>query len=272
MRAEEFIKQQITTGHEIHFNKGIWWQRIAPFFYKPVVQFQETMPGKSAPAFFKSLSGYSHLVSDKKLANKYWSVMLLDHEKKKEFTIKSLSSSKRAQVRKGLRLTEIKKIENIEPVIEDIKNICISQARRTLHGLPPEYYIKHYKKWRIWITKEFNLPKREWWGSFYQGSLIAYNYSVQVDDAMAIYTAKSHTDFLDKCPNDALVYTFLDYCKSLDNCKKIIYGEWSREAGSLNEFKRKYGFERVDFPVYAKYNPLVLLCKKGASRLSRKTS
>ena len=220
MTSKEFIEQQIAAGYKIHFYRGVWWEKKEPFFYKPVVSLEKILPHESTPVLLKSFLGYSHLVSDKKLATKYWSVMLLNHEKLKDFGLKSLSSSKRARVRKGLRLTEVKKIENIESIIEDIKNICISQAKRTRHGLPPEYYIKHYNKWRSSIKREFALLKREWWGIFYNDSLIAYNYGVLVDDTMFIFTAKSHADFLDKCPNDALLFTFLNYCKSLNSCKK----------------------------------------------------
>ncbi len=261
MTSKEFIEQQIAAGYKIHFNEGVYWQRVAPFFYKPVLHLEEIVPGKSHPKLVKSFFGYSHLVSNKQSANKNWFVMLLSHEKLKEFNIKSLSSSKRARVRKGLKLTEVKKIENIEYEIEDLKNICISTAIRTKAGKPPEYYTKSYNKWREWITKEFALPKREWWGSYCKGMLIAYFYSVQINDTIFIFAAKSHTDFLNKCPNDALFYTFLDYCKNLETCRQVIFGDWGKNTPTLNEFKQKYGFEKVCLPMYAKYNPLVHIMK-----------
>jgi hypothetical protein len=270
MTSEEYIQKQISVGAEIHFNEGVWWSKIAPFFYKPANPFQVVESGKSRPKMRKALLGYSHIVNDKKAANRYWSVLQMNQERLKKFEMKSLSSSKRAQVRKGLKLTEIKAIENIETVIEDIKNICVSAALRTQHGKPPEYYTTHYNEWKSWIIKLFKLSGGEWLGSFYNGALIAYYYTVQIEDTMIIQAAKSHTDFLDRCPNDALLYVFLSNCRNLNDCSTVIFGDWSNDAPSLNIFKQKYGFEKTDLPGYVKYNPLVYAIKKVSTILNNR--
>lgn len=256
MTYEEFIERVLEIGYDVHFNDGVWWIKSAPFFYNPVVPSQIIEPGKAKPKMYKALLGYSHHVSDKKYANKCESILLLGGERLRNFGIQSLSSSKRAQVRKGLRLTEIKKIENIELVIEDMKEIEISKATRIKQVKRPEYYVKHYKKWSEWTIKQFNADrgKKEYWGSFYNDSLVAFMKIYQMDDTMIISYAASHSDHLDKCPNDALTFCILDYCKKLPECNKVSYGVWDPNRPALNKFKENYGFERVDVPVYAKYN------------------
>ena len=112
------------------------------------------------------------------------------------------------------------------------------------------------------MVNEFNLPNREWWGTFYNNILIAYRYDVLIDDTMFFLATKSHSDYLDKCPNDALMYTFIDYCKSLNSCKQLNAGDWNSKA-SINEFKALFGFEKVDLPLFKKYSPLVYLIKKA---------
>ncbi len=263
MTSREFIEQQIKAGYSLHFNKGIWWQKTAPFFYKPAIHFEMVDPGRSRPAASKALLGYSHLVDAPEKGNKCWQVMMMGSEKLREFSISSISSSKRARVRKGLKMTAVKVIEDIEPVLNDLKGICISAAKRTRHGKSPEYYDKHYDEWRSWIVREHSLANREWWGAYDQDSLIAYLYSVLIDDTMFIYTAKSHTDFLDRCPNDALVFSFLQYCKTLNECQKVVFGDWSSDVPSLNEFKERHGFEKTEKYVYARYNPLIVPIKKA---------
>lgn len=260
MTYMEFIEQQIFAGYRVHFNNGTWWQEIIPFFCRPVVPLHEINPGKSKPKYYKSFLGYKHLVSDDQSANKYWPVMLLSKNKLKDYTIYTVSPSKRAQVRKGLKNVEIKRIQDIEPVIEDVKNICISTRQRTNHGKPEKYYLT--REWRSWITKEFALSKREWWGAYYKGKLIAYIYCVQIEETMFIYAAKSHTDFLGKCPNDALIFTFINYCKDLPNCNQIIFGDGGPVAQSVSAFKEKLGFEEINLPVYAHYNPIITLYNK----------
>jgi hypothetical protein len=272
MTSEEYIERVLAIGYDVHLNDGVWWIKTFPFFYEPAIPYQALNRGESKPKIHKALFGYRYIVSNEKEANKYRSILLLNEERLRNFGMQSLSSSKRAQVRKGLRLTEIRKIETIEAVLDDMKDICISQAMRTGHGEPPKYYIRHYEEWRASLIKQFNIYKteKESWGAFYRGSLIAFINIFQVDGTMMISNVSSHTDHLDKCPNDALLFTILDDCRNRQDCKKVSYGDWSLDRPSLNEFKQKYGFERVDLPMYAEYNPIVVFLKKLISSNSCK--
>lgn len=256
MTQEEFIERVLEIGYDVHFNDGVCWIQSAPFFYNPVVPYQVIEPGKAKPKMHKALLGYSHHVSDDRYANKYESILLLSEDRLRNFGMHSLSSSKRAQVRKGLRLTEIRKIEDIEVVIKDMKEIEISKAIRIGTSIPPEYYINQYNEWRDWTIKQFNgdRGKKDYWGSFYNGTLIAYMKVFQIVGTMIINYAASHTDHLDKCPNDALTFSIIDHCKKLPDCQKVSYGGWDKKRPALNKFKENYGFERVDLPVYEKYN------------------
>lgn len=264
MTREEYIERVLAIGYDVHFNKGVWWLKTAPFFYEPVIPYQILEHGKSNPKKHKALLGYRHLVSNEKDANKFRSILLLQEKRLRNFGMQSLSSSKRAQVRKGLRLNEIRKIESIEEVINDMKKVCVSQAIRTKHGNPAEYYINDFEKWKGSLIKQFNVYKgeKESWGAFHNGSLIAFVNIFQVDDTMTISNVSSHTGYLDNCPNDALLFSILENCKDRQDCKKVSYGDWSTDRPTLNDFKQKYGFEKVNLPMYAKYNPLLTILKR----------
>ncbi len=262
MTSKEYIEQVIAIGHgfyDIHQNDDIWWIKVAPFFYRPVDVMQTIEIGQAKPKPHKALLGYCHMLTNNNNANKTWSMLFLSELKLNSFEIKSLSSSARAQVRKGLRLNDIKKIDNIEPLLEDMREICISKAQRTQHGRPPEYY---NDKWKKEIMKEFSVDKnaKDRWGAFHQGSLIAFMNTVLVEGTMFISFAASHTDHLDKCPNDALIFTILNNCREMKECKNVQFGDWS-DVPSLNKFKQKFCFEKVDFPVYAKYSIFIPIAK-----------
>ena len=265
MTSEEFIERVLALGYDVHINDGIWWIEAIPFFYKPVIPYQVIERGTAKPKMHKALLGYTHHVSDKKYANHYEAILLLNEERLKSFGMKSLSSSVRARVRKGSKLTEIKIIEEIETVIDELREVEISKALRTGHGKPAEYFIKHEKEWRAWTIKQFyeKKGKKDYWGSFYNGSLIALISISLVDGTLLINNATSHTDHMKKCPNDALVFSILDHYKQLEECKRVSYGQWSMDRPDLNRYKEKFGFERVDLPIYAKHNFLIIpLVKK----------
>lgn len=273
MTSKEYVEQVIDIGHkhyDIHFNDGVWWLKVAPFLYRPVDQMHLIEPGSARPKKHKALLGYSHLTSDKQYANKYWSMLFVSEERLNNFDMQSLSSSVRARVRKGLRLTEVKKIEDIEQTIDNMRDVCVSKASRTGHGKPPEYFNEEWKNAKF---KEFEIDKntKERWGAFYEGSLIAFMNIFLVDGIMFISFAASHTDHLNKCPNDALLFTILEHCKKLADCKKVQFGDWSNNE-SLNRFKQKYGFEREDLPVYSKSTFLYSMAKKIQAIIQEKRS
>lgn len=255
MTSDEFIERVLEIGYEVHLNDGVYWIEYEPFFYSPVIPYQVIEPGKAKPKMLKALLGYRHHVSDKKYANTYEPIQLMSEARLINFGMQSLSSSTRARVRKGLRLTKVIRIEEIEPVLDDMKAIEISKARRFRQAKPPEYYMKYDNKWRDWTIKQFNgdRGKKEYWGSFYNDTLIAYMKIQQMYDMMMINNVASHSSHLDKCPNDALLFSVLEYCRNLPSCKKVSHGGWDNDNPTLNKFKQKYGFERVDLPVYAKY-------------------
>ncbi|MBI5739846.1 MAG: hypothetical protein HZA16_03910 [Nitrospirae bacterium] len=241
---------------------NIWWQENFPLFYKPVNFFESFNPGAARPIRIKSLFGYSHFVSDQKYANDVRPMMILNEEALNKFSLPGLSKNKRTRIRKGLALNEVRRIDDIERVIKDIQKICISMSSRSHNGRPPEYYSEKYGEWKSFMIKEFSLPNREWWGVFHNGSLIAYRYAVLIDDTMHFRATKSRTDFLDKCPNDALMYAVLNYCKDNSECRQVSAGPWNASKYSINKFKEQFGFERVDFPAYAKYSPFIIFVKR----------
>lgn len=256
MTSEEFIKRVLEIGYDVHFNDGVCWMEIKPFFYGPANPYQVIEPGKAKPRLYKALLGYRHYVSDERFANRHEALMILNDERLSKFGIESLTSSKRAQVRKGLKLTKIRKIEMIEPVIEDLREIETSKARRIKEVKRPEYYLEHYEKWRAWTIKQFEVDKgrKEYWGSFYFNTLIAIMKINMIDDTMIINYVASHSEHNDKCPTDALLFSVLEYSKNLAGCKKVSYGGWDKRRPTLNKYKENYGFERFDVPVYAKFN------------------
>lgn len=256
MTPNEYLKRVIEIGYDIHFNDGICWIKSAPLFYSPVIPFQIIEPGTAKPKMHKALLGYGHYVSDKKYATKYEATMLLSEDRLRNFGMRNLANSTRGKVRKGSRITEVRKIDDIEPVIDDMKEIEISKAIRIGTSRPPEYYVNQFNHWREWMIKQFKGDKgrKDYWGSFYNDTLIAYTKIYQIDETMFIHYSASHTDHLDKCPNDVLTFTILNMYKELPDCKRVSYGAWDKNRPSLNNFKEKYGFERIDLPVYEKYN------------------
>jgi hypothetical protein len=269
MEEQEVAIALRKAGYKTHRRKGVWWLQAFPFFCKPVDPLRTIQPLESAPNLHNSLLGYNHAVPDSALSNKAWAVMYMGPDRLSTFEIGQLKHQKRSCVRKGMRQLEIERIEDIGPLLDRMNGICISTAKRTKHGKPPGFYIKRRREWERFMVNEFKIPGREWWGAFAQGKLIAYFYAYLLNSTMFMLAFKSHSDFLSLCPNDALIFRFLEYCRDLEGCEQVVYGDWAPDAPTLNQFKARYGFARKDIRQYHHERISFSLVRRAASFIQR---
>jgi hypothetical protein len=100
------------------------------------------------------------------------------------------------------------------------------------------------------------LDRSEFIGAYLGGELIGFFKMVYVDDTATIFHIISMDEHYDKRPQNALIAKAAEVCgqKSVSHLiyGKFIYG--NKRRSSLVEFKRRNGFQQVNFPRY--YIPL----------------
>jgi len=247
-------------GEPVHFHDGVWWQQVSPGFCKPVDLLRQIVPGAARPTPAKRWLGYSHVVSDASQANHGWDVMCLEGEGVSRFDLSRVSPKRKQQkIKQAIKTLDIKLMKEIKPLLSVMNDINVVVARRTGHGYPPSYYVSRRAEWERFMLREFSLPGREWWGAFFEGRLVAYYYVHVIGRTLHINAAKSHTDFLHLGPNDALVFSLLEQHAKTGDCDRVIYGDWSPDVPSLNEFKERYGFARRIIPIFRSMTPAMRL-------------
>lgn len=272
LTESEYVEQLRTLGESLHFHDDVWWQSVSPLYCKPAFEYRRLAVNQARPDRLRALLGYSHMVDTEASANSAKQMIAMAREAIAGFSMTSLDGAERAQVRKGLRLLQIAPIVDLEVVLEDLRILNVSQARRTQHGLPAEYYEENADAWRRYMRRLFALPNRTWLGAFADDRLVAFYYYYQVEDVLMIDSAKSHADHLKKCPNSALVYTILDQARRTGDVRLIVYGGPSRNQ-NLDNFKARYGFRATSLPVRShltapgKLARQVLMRSAGASAL-----
>ncbi|MGA2555236.1 MAG: hypothetical protein ABSG04_03075 [Verrucomicrobiota bacterium] len=116
----------------------------------------------------------------------------------------------------------------------------------------------HYGKSldRVKAENATYLDRGELIGAFFNGELIGFMKFVMVNNLARIMQIVSMEAHMDKRPTNALLAKAVEIC-----CEKrashLIYGKYvygKKEHSPLIEFKKRNGFERLDFPCY--YVPL----------------
>jgi len=249
MTVDQYISQKRQLGLPIHQWRGVWWERHKPFYYKPAFARTVLAKGSANPMPARALVGYSHVVASATEANAVWRFMERRWDQEKAFDLADITSKKRNQVRKGLKICEVKPIECLDGLWLDMQRVNISHSKRTGCGKPAKYHTDRYREWSSYIARLHALQSRQWFGAFVEGRLASYFYGYAVGWTYIIDAAKTDSDFLWANPNDALLFTMLEHAYNKEGCDLVVYGGHAPGDDSLAAFKMKYGFEISAYPV-----------------------
>ena len=165
----------------------------------------------------------------------------------------SLPQETRKNVRRSQRRgVTVRQVNFDDELVRGISNIYnetpIRQGRKFWH------YGKSFDQ--VKAENATYLDRGEFIGAFFEGKLIGFIKFVMVNNVariMQIVSMEAHTD---KRPTNALLAKAVEVC-----CEKqathLIYGKYvygKKENSPVTEFKRRNGFERLNFPRY--YVPL----------------
>ena len=155
----------------------------------------------------------------------------------------------RRSQRRGVTVTSVNFDDQLVHSIRKIYNETpIRQGRKFWH------YGKSFEQ--VKVENATYLDRSEFIGAFFNGELIGFIKFVKVNNVtriMQIVSMEAHTD---KRPTNALLAKAVEIC-----CEKrishMIYGKYvygKKKNSPVTEFKRRNGFERLNFPRY--YVPL----------------
>jgi hypothetical protein len=158
-------------------------------------------------------------------------------------------NSRRA-VKRGV---EVKAVPFDDELARGIHKICNETPVR--QGRPFWHFGKDFE--RIKMEHATYIERSEFIGAYFEGELIGFIKMVYVDRLAWILAILALNSHYDKRPMNALLAKAMEVCAQ----KKIgyfVYGNYiyGNKEDSLVEFKRRNGFERLDFPRY--YVPLTL--------------
>ena len=105
------------------------------------------------------------------------------------------------------------------------------------------------------------LDRSDFIGAYWDGELIGFIKLVYVDDAALLIHIISMNAHADKRPMNALIAKAIEVCEK-KGIARLVYGQFvygKNYHSSFSEFKRRNGFEQIDFPRY--YVPLTLTGK-----------
>lgn len=241
-----FADAELERGKEVHLNDGVWWVKKAPFYYRPLNKMRIIEPRTAKPKFLKAFLGFSYRVESPVGRGYDLNFNMLSGENMKDYDLDKIPSKKRNQVRKGIKSCEVRLVEDITPLLPEMKTINILQAKRFdsmgefQDYLPADYYETNEELWRKEMIANYSHPAHSFIGAFVDNALAAYIDLIQIEDCWEFGAVKSHDDYFSFQPVDALYFHTLRAASRNPHCKYVINGGGNSERESLTKFKMQF--------------------------------
>lgn len=163
---------------------------------------------------------------------------------------KQIDAKTRNMIRKAKKQgVEIKVVHFTDDFIGGM--ISIFNETPIRQGKPFWHYGKDFET----VKQEFsrNLHREDIIGAYYEGDLIGFIMLAYAGRFAMTTQIISKLEHRDKAPTNALIAKAVEICEEKE-IPYLVYSKWSE--GSLGDFKRHNGFEKIGLPRY--YVPLTL--------------
>lgn len=262
MTEAEYAEQLARLGEKIHFHDGVWWLSPRLGYSRPAWRTKQLNNPQTKPKLSHAFLGYGYCTTSEFGNQTSYKVMHRPIGRLDEFSIDLFSANRRSKIRRGLKRLEILTAVDPEPYLNQMVEIVKSARKRTGAGRPIEYYEKNHELWKHTIRSIATMKDNFFFVALKNNEAIAYYHCVLVDKTMSVTAAKSHSHFLKDYPNDALIFTAMEFAHRQNCCTDLFFGDFSISDEKLNQFKFGYGFECQEIPQFQKLNPLLKLIKR----------
>lgn len=159
----------------------------------------------------------------------------------KDYDFPLLRSRTRTQVRRGLEVCRVERIEfqQLQKLALPLNaDTLIRQGRKVPSDLQT-YWTRYYQQAAV-------TQGAEAWAAFVGTDLAAYLISFMIDDVANLLIVRSSSQHLENYPNNALLFQFLSARLKDADVRMVSYGYESIQSdlGSLDQFKLGMGFRK----------------------------
>lgn len=159
----------------------------------------------------------------------------------KDYDFPLLRSRTRTQVRRGLEVCRVERIEfqQLQKLAMPLNaDTLIRQGRKVPSDLQ-SYWTRYYQQAAV-------TQGAEAWAAFVGTDLAAYLISFMIDDVANLLIVRSSSQYLESYPNNALLFQFLSARLRDSDVRTVSYGYESIQSdlGSLDQFKLGMGFRK----------------------------
>jgi len=253
MDVDEYADFERSQGTDVIKVNGVYWRRVRPCFYRPLLAFRE-YPSGSVSAPRRSLLGtFQHAVPSGEESNSLLNLMLFEHPA--AYTLESLEHSKRKQVKHALRQFAIRRLERMDEFRQKAYPVYLAFYARTHYGYGSER--RDPGCFSAWADSLYRFPKIAILGAFRGDELEAVGISQWVEDTLIYSTVFCNDESLKLNVTSVMLHQLRAAAATCSHITQIFVGMYKYQgATGIDGFYFARGCSLVSKPAWARVNPV----------------
>jgi hypothetical protein len=193
MSQDEFAALTREFGAKVVRRNGIYWQRVRPLFYRPILPLQEFSAARVMKPF-NWPCGFQHALDANGRADSVLNFIMLDGLR--EYSVESLGRRRKQLVRQAAKIFEVRPLRDLDEFKERGYRAYRSFYERTGYAYGSDR--KSEAKFHQWAETVFRHPKVILLGGYGPDGLAGVSRSYWVDHTLVYATLFCETNALKK--------------------------------------------------------------------------
>ena len=254
---EEFAAFEGILGQSIIPANGMYWRRVRPCFYRPLLTFQEYQPGLVKPSAMALLGGFQHVVPPEEKANSCLNLLMF--EDAEAYSLDCLDYNRKRQAKLAAKQFVIQPITDINEFKQKAYPVYLSFYERTRYQYGSQR--REEPCFSSWADALFRISNLVILGGYRNGELGGISVSLLVEDTLCYATFFCNAESLRLGLSDLMLH-YMREAVAEEQCAKQIFAGLYKGGNGLDDFYLLRGCKLVRKPALLHLNPLAAFLLK----------
>jgi len=260
MTIDRYAAFERATAMKVVKVGDIWWHRVRPFLYRPLLPFKKYDLNKTTKEFDR-IGAFQHGVEDGQAHNSYLNPIVFDELH--DYDIESLPYSVRKHIKKALKNSvTVSRIVDEREFSENAYPAYVSFYERTKYGFDRSRRTRG--GFSRWAHTLFQFPETVILGAFASRELVSFEIGCLVEGTLFLKTLVNSDKALKLGAADLLLHTYRMSSREQPEIRAIFASMLGKSPG-INEYYSIRGARVLSLPAVLHMHP-------GLRWLIRKTN
>jgi len=254
MTIEEFASFERRQGERIHQINGIYWRRVRPLFYRPLLPYQEYPPPSVSSPLAAFFGGFQHAVSPHEGTNSFLNLLIFENPK--AYCLGDLDRHERREIKRAADDFTVSLVTDVNEFKVQAYRVYLSFYERTKYEYKSER--RDAGNFSKWADSLFQNPKVIVLGAYKKNrELGAIGVWHLVEDTLVYSTFFCETESLKMHATGFMLHKVQEAAAGCQAIKQIFIGNYKYTAvKGVDDFYLARGCKLVRKTAFLHINPL----------------